>query len=62
MQKEEAESTKILSDAGYTFTKAKPDDIVRAVVAMKPYWDEWANARGADMVEAVAKVRAALGR
>jgi TRAP-type C4-dicarboxylate transport system substrate-binding protein len=62
MQKEEADSVKILTDAGYTFTKAKPDEISRAVDAMKPYWDEWAKTRGADVVEALGKVRTALGR
>jgi hypothetical protein len=29
---------------------------------MKPYWDEWAKPRGPDVVEALGKVRAALGR
>ena len=29
---------------------------------MKPYWDEWAKSRGPDVVEALGKVRAALGR
>jgi TRAP-type C4-dicarboxylate transport system substrate-binding protein len=62
MQKEETDSVKILSDMGYTFTKATPDDVSRAVTAMKPYWDEWAGSRGPDAVEALAKVRAALGR
>lgn len=62
LAKEEADSTKILSDAGYTFTTAKPEEIARAVATMKPYWDEWANARGPDIVDAVAKVRTALGR
>jgi TRAP-type transport system periplasmic protein len=62
LAKEEADSTKLLSDAGYTFTTAKPDEVARAVAVMKPYWDEWANARGPDIVEAVAKVRTALGR
>jgi TRAP-type transport system periplasmic protein len=62
LAKEEAASTKVLADAGYTFTTAKPDEVARAVAAMKPYWDEWANARGPDIVEAVAKVRTALGR
>ena len=62
MQKEEAESVKVLTDAGYTFTKATPEENARAVDAMKPYWDEWAKSRGPDIVEALAKVRAALGR
>jgi len=34
----------------------------RAVAAMTPYWDEWAKSRSPDIVEALAKVRAALGR
>ena len=29
---------------------------------MKPYWDEWAKSRGPMVVEALGKVRAALGR
>jgi TRAP-type transport system periplasmic protein len=62
MKKEEADSVETLTAAGYTFTKAKPDEIARAVDAMKPYWDEWAKSRGPDVVEALGKVRAALGR
>jgi TRAP-type C4-dicarboxylate transport system substrate-binding protein len=62
MQKEEADSVQILTSAGYTFTKAKPDEVARAVDTMKPYWDEWAKARGPDVVEALGKVRTALGR
>jgi TRAP-type C4-dicarboxylate transport system substrate-binding protein len=62
MQKEEADSVKVLTDMGYTFTKATPDEVARAVDTMKPYWDEWAKARGPDVVEALAKVRTALGR
>ena len=62
MKMEEADSVQILKSAGYTFTQARPDEIVRAVAAMKPYWDEWAKSRGSDVVEALTKVRAALGR
>jgi TRAP-type transport system periplasmic protein len=62
MQKEEAESVQILSAMGYIFTKAKPEEISRAVDAMKPYWDEWAKSRGPDVIEALARVRTALGR
>jgi hypothetical protein len=29
---------------------------------MKPYWDEWAKAHGPEIVEALGKVRATLGR
>jgi TRAP-type C4-dicarboxylate transport system substrate-binding protein len=62
MKKEEADSVQTLTAVGYTFTKAKPEEIARAVDAMKPYWDEWAKSRGPDVVEALTKVRAALGR
>ena len=62
MKKEEADSVQVLRSVGYTFTNAKPEEVARAVDAMKPYWDEWAKARGPDAVEALAKVRAALGR
>jgi TRAP-type transport system periplasmic protein len=62
MKTEEADSVQLLTSAGYTFTQAKPDEIARAVDAMKPYWDEWAKARGPEIVEALGKVRAALGR
>jgi TRAP-type transport system periplasmic protein len=62
MQKEEGDSVQVLTAAGYVFTKAKPEEIARAVETMKPYWDDWAKARGPDVVEALAKVRTALGR
>ena len=62
MQKEEAESVQILSAMGYIFTKAKPEEISRAVDAMKPYWDDWVKSRGPDVIEALAKVRTVLGR
>jgi TRAP-type C4-dicarboxylate transport system substrate-binding protein len=62
MKAEEAESVQLLKSTGYTFTNAKPDEIARAVNAVKPYWDDWAKARGPDVVEALGKVRAALGR
>src|SRR5262245_12942287 len=62
MRREEAESQQILSAAGYTLTKAKPEDVARAVSAVKPYWDDWAKTRGPDVTDALAKVRAALDR
>jgi len=62
MKTEEAESVQLLKSAGYTFTQAKPDEITRAVDTMRPYWGEWAKARGPEVVEALGKVRAALGR
>ena len=62
MQKEEAESVQVLTAAGYTFTKATSEENARAIEAMKPYWAEWAKSRGPDIVEALEKVRAVLGR
>jgi len=62
MRKEEAESVQVLTAAGYTFTKATADENARAVAAMTQYWDEWAKSRSPDIVEALAKVRTALGR
>jgi TRAP-type transport system periplasmic protein len=62
MKTEEAQSVELLKSAGYTFTQARPDEIARAVDAMRPYWDEWAKTRGPEVVEALGKVRAALGR
>jgi TRAP-type transport system periplasmic protein len=62
MQKEEVESVQTLSAMGYTFTKAKPDEVARAIDAMKPYWEEWAKSRGPDVTEALTKTRAALGQ
>jgi len=62
MKKEEADSVQTLRALGYTFTNAKPEEVARAVETMKPYWDEWAKSRGPEIVEALAKVRTALGR
>jgi TRAP-type C4-dicarboxylate transport system substrate-binding protein len=62
MKTEEAESVTQLKAIGYTFTSATPDEIARATDAMKPYWDEWAKTRGPEIVDALGKVRAALGR
>jgi TRAP-type C4-dicarboxylate transport system substrate-binding protein len=62
MQKEEADSVRVLTAAGYVFTQAKADEVTRAVDAVKPYWNDWAKSRGPEVVEALAKVRAALNR
>jgi len=62
MKTEEAASQKTLADAGYVLTQAKPAEVAKAVETMKPYWDEWAKSRGPEVVEALGKVRAALGR
>jgi TRAP-type transport system periplasmic protein len=62
MKTEESASQKTLADAGYVLTQAKPAEVSKAVDTMKPYWDEWAKARGPEVTEALGKVRAVLGR
>ena len=62
MRTEEDLSQNILKDAGYVLTQPKPQETARATETMRPYWDEWAKSRGPDVVEALAKVRMALGR
>jgi TRAP-type C4-dicarboxylate transport system substrate-binding protein len=62
MKQEEADSVQTLTAAGYVMTKASAEEIARATDTMKPYWDEWAKTRGPDVIEALGKVRAALGR
>ena len=62
MRTEEAASQNTLKDAGYVLTQPKPPEITRATETMRPYWDEWAKARGPDVVEALGKVRISLGR
>jgi TRAP-type transport system periplasmic protein len=62
MQTEEAASVKTLTDAGYTMTVASTEDAAKVADTMKPYWDDWAKSRGPAVVEALAKVRAALNR
>jgi TRAP-type C4-dicarboxylate transport system substrate-binding protein len=62
MRTEEADTVKILTAAGYTMTTAPAEDAAKVADTMKPYWDEWAKSRGPTVVEALGKVRAALGR
>jgi TRAP-type C4-dicarboxylate transport system substrate-binding protein len=62
MKQEEADTVKILAGAGYTITTATSEEAAKVATTMQPYWDEWAKSRGPVVVEALAKVRAALGR
>jgi TRAP-type C4-dicarboxylate transport system substrate-binding protein len=62
MKTEEADTVKVLTAAGYTMTTATTEDATKVADTMKPYWDEWAKSRGPVVVEALGKVRAALGR
>jgi TRAP-type C4-dicarboxylate transport system substrate-binding protein len=44
------------------FYKASAADVARARKVMEPYWDEWAQAGGPKLVEALAQVKKAIGR
>jgi TRAP-type C4-dicarboxylate transport system substrate-binding protein len=62
MRTEEDTITAKLAKEGLVVTQTQPGDMDEATKRMTPYWDTWARAHGPDAVEAMAKVRAALGR
>lgn len=62
MANEEDGLSKKFAEGGMTVTDASAADVALAVKTMAPYWDEWAKTRGPEAQEALAKVRAALGR
>lgn len=62
MMNEEDAVTAKLKAAGMVITIPGADEVKAATARMAPYWDEWAKKRGPEAVEALAKVRAVLGR
>lgn len=62
LAKEEGEVTAMLKGKGMAITEATPSEVAAAAKRMAPYWDEWAKQRGPEAVEALQKVRAALGK
>jgi TRAP-type C4-dicarboxylate transport system substrate-binding protein len=62
MAREEAEVTAALKAKGMTVTEARAEDVAAASKRMADFWDEWAKAKGPEHVEALAKVRAAIGK
>jgi TRAP-type C4-dicarboxylate transport system substrate-binding protein len=56
------DATKELVAGGMTLTQPTAEDSDAALKLMTSYWSEWAQQRGPKAVEALAKVRAALGR
>ncbi len=62
MRAEEDDLTKKMAAGGMIVTPTNPAEIPEATKRMAPYWDEWGKARGPEAAEALAKVRAALGR
>ncbi|MEA2745087.1 MAG: TRAP-type transport system periplasmic protein [Acetobacteraceae bacterium] len=47
---------------GMILTTATPEEIAQATEKMRPYWNEWAKAHGADATAALAQIRAAANR
>lgn len=62
MDSEEDAATEQLRKEGMVITAANPADITEAAARFAPYWNEWAKARGPEAVEALGKIRAAIGR
>lgn len=62
LQKEDAELAKRFSTEGITFNAAKADEVAHAEKLATAVWDDWAKARGPEVVQTLAQVRKALGR
>lgn len=62
MNRQEDEVTAQFGKEGMILTTATPAEIAEATDKMRPYWDEWSNAHGADARAALEKIRAAVGR
>lgn len=59
---EESEITAKLKAKGMVITEPTASEVATAAKDMAPYWDKWAKSQGREAVEALAKVRKALGR
>ncbi|MBS0219118.1 MAG: TRAP transporter substrate-binding protein [Proteobacteria bacterium] len=62
MAKEEDDLTQKMAAGGMIVTPKKPEDVSAAEKLIAPYWDSWAKQKGPEAIEALGKVRAALGR
>ena len=62
MDRQEDALTKQFGKDGMILTDAKPEEVKDATDKMRSYWDEWAKHHPADAVEALGKIRAAVGR
>jgi TRAP-type C4-dicarboxylate transport system substrate-binding protein len=62
MQADEEVLTRKFAEGGMTITNATPADLQQGIKVISSYWDEWAKSRGPEAVEALKKVRTALGR
>jgi TRAP-type C4-dicarboxylate transport system substrate-binding protein len=62
MDRQEDDLTRQFGKDGMVLTDATPAEITEATDKMRPYWDEWTKTHSTDAKEALAKVRAAVGR
>lgn len=62
MEDEEEGLTKKFAEGGMTVTAEQAADTEAGTKLISAFWDEWAKSKGPDAVEALKKVRAALGR
>ncbi len=60
--KDELEQKALQQEKGMIIVEAKPEDIRKAEKEMADVWTSWAEAKGPKAVEALAKVREALGK
>ena len=54
--------TKQFGQGGLVVTDPKAEEIKEETVKMRNYWDDWGKHHPADAVEALGKLRAAVGR
>jgi TRAP-type C4-dicarboxylate transport system substrate-binding protein len=59
---EEDQVTAALRAKGMKITEATAADMALGAKLMEPYWKTWAEKQGPDAVEALGKIRAAIGR
>ena len=62
MTAQEDDYTAQFGKDGMVLTDATPAEIAEATDKMRSYWDDWTKTHGADAKEALAKIRAAVGR
>lgn len=62
MRDEEDSLTKKFAAEGLVVTAVPPEQVSQVSAQFPPFWEGWAKSRGADTVEALQKVRKALGR
>jgi TRAP-type C4-dicarboxylate transport system substrate-binding protein len=62
MQRVEDKVTAQFAKEGMIVTPATPAEIKEGTDKLRPYWDEWAKAKGPEATALLAKIRAAVGR